>query len=264
MGGVPVFENNMVKYSVNGVDKFAEVKTDTSFISYYRPDNQMDIRKKGFEFSLRFPEIQSLNCRFYIVGAYLYTHNRNLINELYYPVLTYPAGETVESDQLVTNVLTTIRFNNDKLMFSLTSQIVWFDRYRYRHDAPDGSSNVRTSSPVSGNIYDDNIQRKLIYPEFYVDFNNMYHIFDPKIHGSALPYSNLVNVLLPGYFLQESYPPVVQFNARLNKQIGKNLSVAVFANNIFNFMRYDVSKRTGSYYRRNTPLYFGSEFKWSF
>lgn len=271
----PYLENSFVKYSMDGVIREAKQWVDTSFAYYYKPTNQMAIDKKGIEFSLRFPEIIPIGCRFYIVGGYLYTQSRNLVHDVYYPVLTYagkampvfavyPLGEMVESDQLVTNILTTIRFNNNKLLFSLTSQIVWFDRYRYKYQDATGKIQIKTESPVSGSIYDDNIQKKYLYPQYYVDFGNNKQVFDVNNQANVLPFSNLINIFMPGYFLQESYPPVVQFNARLNRQVGKNLGIAIFANNIFNYLRYDISKRSGSYYRRNTPLYFGSEIKWSF
>ena len=108
----------------------------------------MAIDKKGIEFSLRFPEIIPIGCRFYIVGGYLYTQSRNLVHDVYYPVLTYagkampvfavyPLGEMVESDQLVTNILTTIRFNNNKLLFSLTSVITSYSiHYTKLYETP--------------------------------------------------------------------------------------------------------------------------------
>ena len=68
------------------------------------------------------------------------------------------------------------------------------DRYRYKYQDATGKIQIKTESPVSGSIYDDNIQKKYLYPQYYVDFGNNKQVFDVNNQANVLPFSNLINI----------------------------------------------------------------------
>lgn len=268
MPGSGVFYND----PVSGDPIQVPVTTDTIFISYSYPGNNDQTVKKGIEFTIDFGTLRKLRTSFVLDGAYmnirkqkvnsyLEQHTLTYLGEPFPLVGLYPGGEGTINQRLNSNLRTITHIKELRMVVTLTTQVIWFEKYRNIYEDENGIPLIYTKTPVD-DIYSDVEQIKYVDAIEYYDMNLVRHDFDAAL-ATVKPYSDLIQAYsLPWHFVERTYPPVFQFNLRLTKEISNRIDFSFYVNNLTNYQ--PLSKVIGvreSYVRRNQPVYFGAELR---
>jgi hypothetical protein len=266
--GEGVFYNNPVSgnpVSVNSTQ-------DTLLISYSYPGNNDQSVKKGIEFTIDFGTIPLLKTSFVLDGAYMNIRKQSVNNFLTQTVLTYmgkefplvglyPGGDGTIAERLNSNLRTITHIKELRTIFTITTQIIWMERYRNIYNDASGHPIIYTKNNVD-DIYADILQIKYVDAIGYYDMNLVYHTFDP-LTATQKPYSDLIDSYNdPRYFTQRTYPPTFQINLRLTKEISDKIDFSFYCNNITNYQPLvRVKGLKESFVRKNQPMYFGAEIR---
>lgn len=250
-------------------------RQDTVFVSYTFPSNDNLTRKRGVEFTIDFGTVKRLRTSFVLDGAYLNITKQEVNDYLTQPVSSYlgkphpyvalfPGGEGTRNQRLNTNLRTITHIKELRMIFTVTTQVVWMEKYRSIYDDEDGNPVPYTLEPVN-DIYSDVENIKYVNPIGYYDRLLVYHTFDPAL-ATASPLADLIKPYSSQYYFAErSTPPYFQINLKLTKEISNSFSLSFYANNVTNYQ--PLLKLKGlkeSYVRKNQPLYFGAELKIKF
>ncbi len=275
-GKYPYFvEDEGVYYYEEGKIVKASSTMDTSFNFYNVPVNDYVLIKKGVEYVLNLGKLNILHTDFILDGALMYTESYNTletysqINDSYqgtsFPyVAVYPAGDKRIRQRFNTNIRTVTHIPAIKIVVSLTTQIIWFEKLQYKYENENGESYVYVTQNKEkievDDVYSytgDNIIKN-VDPVGYINKAGNYYAWETDNYLTQ-PYYKMLDTYSDSYFLIESYPPVVQFNLKLTKELANNLKIAFTANNFLNIRPYYKYKRASGYKKRNVPLYFGAE-----
>lgn len=280
-GKNPFFVEGEGVYYYQGDEILAATSVqDTAFAFYQIPVNDQVRVKKGIEYTLDLGKIRPISTDLIVDGAWLYTNTYNTretyqsFTTLYqggaFPyIAVFPAGEKTIRQRLNTNIRTVTHIPSIKLIISLTAQLVWFDKTRYRYGDGNGTPYVYVTQNgeklAVDNVYtyQGNDVIKNVDPIGYIDVAGNYYTWDPTLYQQT-PYRTMVDTYSDSYFLEESLPFVAQFNLRLTKELAQNLDISFTANNFFNDRPYHKLDRSSGYTQRNTPIYFGAEVKLKF
>ncbi len=260
---------------LTGTETKVPVEQDTVFVSYTYPLNCISTTKKGLELSLDLGRIEFLKTSVIVDGAYLMIKRLEMNDYLEKPLSTYmskpfplvglyPGGEGTLNERINTNIRTVTHISKLKMVFTITTQIIWYERKQTIYEDPDGNILVYTNDPVE-NPYTDYTQIKYIDAIGYYDLAMNYHIYTPD-PGLSKPYSDLTDPQGDEYiFSPRTYPPVFQVNLRVTKEISDETVLSFYVNNVTNYRPLQkISGRLESYERRNQPIYFGAELKFKF
>ncbi len=231
--------------------------------------------KRGIEYSLDFGNLKALRTSFVVDGAYLWVKKQDMADTPYKPVTSYlnvpyplvgvyPGGSGDIDQRFNTNIRTVTHIKELRMVITLTTQIIWFEKTQEIYEDEDGNPLIYTEVPVD-NVYEDRTQIKYINPMGYYDLTGTYYVFDPATAVSK-PYSDLKDRLgNPYYFVQRTYPPVFQLNLRMTKELSDGASLSFYVNNITNYKPLQkIGGLINSYVRRNQSIYFGAELKLKF
>jgi len=279
----PYFVENDGVYYYNDADQVvkADYTMDTSFCSYNTPVNNYTLLKKGIEYNFNLGKIKALSTRVIVDGGWLNTRSYNtkdytssIVNsyngETFPYIKLMPAGKTTVRNRLNTNFRTITHIPAVKMVFTLTTQVIWYESFHYEYNDDNGNSRIfvvqkeddsysRVETDDVANYTGDNIY-KAVAPIAYYDKAGTYHAWDQSQEFTE-PYLSMLSLYSDTYFLTEKYAPTVQFNIKVSKEIGKNISFAFNANNFFNIRPLEDLTRSSGYERRNTSLYYGAELK---
>lgn len=278
-GGLfPYFiEGEGVFYNDGGNAIRAPYSMDTSFHFYRTPINNYTLKKRGIEYVLNMGKSKSLKTSFIINGAWMHTESFNT-EKSYSSVLTgyqgrafpyimvFPAGEKTTRQRFSTTIRTITHIPSVRMVFSLATQIIWFEKRQYFYENENGIPYVYVTRDKEridvDNVYSYTGEgiRKNVAPVGYIDKEGNYYDWNPDNYLTP-PYYKMVRTYHDFYFLPEIYPVAFQFNIKLTKEFTNNLTLAFTANNFLNIRPYHKLKRTAGYIQRNTPLYFGAELK---
>ncbi|MCX6328124.1 MAG: hypothetical protein NTZ85_01235 [Bacteroidia bacterium] len=267
-------EGNGVYYNdlVSGNPIKINAIQDTLFASYSYPGNNDQSVKKGIEFTVDFGTITLLRTSFVLDGAYMNIRKQSVNSYLAQTVLTYmgkefplvglyPGGDGTTTERLNSNLRTITHIKELRTIFTITTQIIWMERYQNIYDDASGNPLFYTKTPAE-DIYADNENIKYINAIGYYDMNLIYHTFDP-LTATQKPYSDLIKSYNdPNYFIRRTFPPTFQINLRLTKEISDKVDFSFYCNNVTNYqplMRVIGLKQV--YMRRNQPIYFGAEIR---
>ncbi|HDR89245.1 MAG TPA: TonB-dependent receptor [Bacteroidetes bacterium] len=248
---------------------------DTIWTSYSYPANTESTTKKGLEYTLDFGTLRVLRTSFVLDGAYLYVKKQDMAEHWEKPITTYqnrpypfigiyPAGDGKINQRFNTNIRTVTHIRELRMIVTLTTQIIWFEKTRYIYEDENGNPQVYTEIPVD-NVYEDRTQIKYIIPRGYYDLTGTYHEFNVE-EATEKPYSDLKDRTgNPYYFVERTYPPIYQINLRMTKELSDGASLSFYVNNITNYKPLQkIGGLINSYTRRNQSIYFGAELKLKF
>ena len=252
-------------YKVNAIP-------DTILVNYSYPGNNEQTVKKGIEFTVDFGTVPLLRTSFVLDGAYMNIRKQSVNSYLTQTVSTYmsgpfplvglyPGGDGTITERLNSNLRTITHIKELRMIFTITAQIIWFEKYRNIYNDAAGNPLIYTKTPVD-DIYADIEKIKYINAIGYYDLNMVYHTFDP-LAATLKPYSDLIKPYNdPRYFTQRIYPPTFQINLRLTKEISDKVDFSFYCNNVTNYQPLvRVIGLKESYFRKNQPIYFGAEIR---
>ncbi len=263
----------------------AEYTMDTSFCSYKIPVNNYTLIKKGIEYDFNLGRINAIATRVIIDGGWLNTRSYNTknytesINTSYnggtFPYIKLmPSGNTTVRNRFNTNFRTITHIPKVKMVFSLTTQVIWMESFRYEYNDQDGVSRIfvvqKDENDNYARVETDNIANytgddvyKAVAPLGYYDKAGDYHEWNSDSEFSE-PYLSMLSLKDDTYYMTEQYAPSIQFNIKVSKEIGDNISFAFNANNFLNIRPLEELTRSSGYERRNSSIYFGAELKYEF
>lgn len=256
--------------------------TRSDFATYYRPENGIEQRKQGVEYTLDLGRWQALRTSLLVSGAWLKVDESNTALSAYHPAVeiggqAYPYVGLYESLSGIANLRTWEQFNTRfqaitqlpriGLVASLTLQAVWIDRQRRgmesRYDNPvyvvDDAGSRIDADPAT-----DVTHRKKLNPVFYLDAEGTRHRFTPEMAADPR-FADLVrDGGSPTAFQTDSWGSYFLLNLRLTKEIGRHVSVAFCANNLTQSRPKRYTESTQQYAILNPDLYYGAEVTFRF
>lgn len=256
--------------------------TRSDFATYYRPENGIEQRKQGVEYTLDLGRWQTLRTSLLVSGAWLKVEESNTALSAYHPAVeiggqAYPYVGLYESLSGIANLRVWEQFNTRfqaitqlpsiGLVASLTLQAVWMDRERRgmesRYDNPvylvDDAGRL-----VEGDLATNTEHRKKLNPVFYLDAEGTRHRFTPEM-ATDPRFADLVrDGGSPTAFQTNSWGAYFLLNLRLTKEIGRHVSVAFCANNLTQSKPKRYTNSTQQYAILNPDLYYGAEVTFRF
>ncbi len=274
-GLYPYFRDNGLFYLQDGVEKQIGSTNDTLYYDYSVPVNGIENVKKGIEYTIELGKINYLNTNVVVDGAYFHLKQQTSLDNLYQPthyyagkttqlVGVYAKGEGKLYERFNTNVRTITHVPSLRLVVSLITQIVWKEKTQYIYEDENGVEipYMNATDGLEGSIYNNVTDRKYIDPLAYYDAQGNLNTFNREL-ATEKPLVNLIKTVNNvRFYMAEDLPPVVQFNARITKEIGDFSTVSFFVNNIINYQPYHASDQVqNGYVQRNNSTYFGAEVK---
>jgi outer membrane receptor for ferrienterochelin and colicin len=274
-GKQPKYQNGVITYQENGVTRVLPSSRKQEFHYYATPKNTYNIDKKGVEYILDLGSIRSLKTNLSVDGAYYhitkiedvlpYEEKQNVSyqGEKFPYVSVMPGGKGNVRQRLNSNFKITTHIPKIRMIVSLGTQVIWLDKTAYYwnyNNSPVAYSLSPTREKLYGNY--NGVDKIYIDPIGYYDKQMVYHDWISN-NSLVAPFSFMVREEDSDYFTTENYPPLMQFNLKLTKELGKKVQFSFFANNFLNQRPVYKSVRTDYYMRRNQSAYFGAEIKLS-
>lgn len=217
------------------------------YLTYYKPSNSLRLDSKGFDFDLNIGRIDAVRTSFILNGGFIETETSKSQQTQYIRyddfnskyIGLYDAGSDKYKRQRFSTNLRIIH-NIPELGFvaSLSVVTTWVNKYTKAY--------TNDSIPTS----------------FISIADNKVYAFNPDDANNA-EYKNITktDLLKANRFNTEKLPVLWSFNLNLTKEIGKNLSVSFFANNLFSYRpRYrKLQSSTDSVVILNPDTFFGIE-----
>lgn len=251
--------------------------TNTAFALYMRPENGIEQRKQGIEYTLDLGRWKSLRSSFLISGSYIKVQEKDNSLSAYYPQVElngkpYLYVGIYETSGSLSNLwirqLCSSRFQcitqipGIGLITTLTLQAVWMDKHSRRmesnYDNPvylaDGSGNRLNGNPMT-----DTEHRKRLNPVYYLDGNGNKHRFTPEMATDQRFADLVMDAGSLTAFQEDSFGAYFLLNLRITKKIGKHVSIAFCANNLTRSNPKRLARSTQQYSLLNPELYYGAE-----
>lgn len=277
-GESPTLGNNGI--TTNGIP--LSYTSNTTYAVYSQPQNGIEQKKQGIEYTLGPVRWERLRTSLFINGRYIKVEEKNTALSAVHPAIeingrSYPYVGIYEATASASNLQVHQQFSTRfqfitqipriRLITSLAVQCVWIDRQRRgmesRFDNPvyltDDEGNRIEGDPMADTEY-----QKRINPVYYMDREGHIYPFTRDMETDK-SFSDLVlkaNTLTA--FQTDSFGPYFLLNLRVTKEIGCHISIAFCANNLTksNPKRYSVS--SGQYTILNPELYYGAEIRFRF
>jgi len=226
-------------------DIFDETSSAPVLAKFNMPHNNNRIDKRGLEFQLDLARMERIRTQFSIYGAYI--RQKSYSTDYFYydeqsgagaasrtHIGLYEPEMTARYDRsAVTTVKATHNIPKIGLAITLTADIIWneSDWTVYGND----SIPTHYINKVDGQVHAFNLSDREL----------------PEFKALLRPVARTLEV-------KDSYPPMVNFNINLTKEIRDFMRISFFANNMFRHYPVAQSDRVRSvYYTRNIPFFFG-------
>lgn len=273
-GKMPSYSNGEVTYTENGQVLRLPYTNSKVFASYNKPRNSYNIDKKGLEYVVNFGRVKSLHSTFSVDGAYYHikkisqvlpfgeTKLMSYLGQRFPYLPIYPGGDGDVSQRLNSNFQVITHIPKLKMITSLSTQVIWFDKTVSYWNGENGSPVYFSKGPNNEKYYGvtKGVDRIFVDPIGYYDMDMVYHPWETGMTYNS-PYYFMVKEYKSNNYNMVSFPVTYQINLKLTKEIGDRAKLAFFVNNIFNHRPLYRNPNTDYYLRRNETVYFGAEFK---
>lgn len=227
----------------------------TTFATYLRPQNGIEQKKQGVEYTIDLGHITPLHSSVLINGGYLKVSEKNTALSAYHPQVEingkpYPYVGIYESDGLTGNLRVWQQFNTRfqfitqlprlGLITSLTLQTVWIDKQRQ-------------------SMQSQYMDSESLMPVYYLDSEGNQHPFTPAMATDKQFSELIMKAHTPTAYLTDSFDPYFLLNLRVTKKIGRHVSVAFCANNLTASNPKRFTRSTQQHTILNPDLYYGAE-----
>lgn len=230
-----------------GDPRYEQVAANPVLAIYYSPANNLVSHRRGLEWDLKLKRIDAIRTGFLLSGAWT-------TSTIYDKDYSYYDGRSGESgakrthtalyekgmekhlyEQVTTSLRATHNIPELGMVLTLTGEAIWHEKDSYRMG--NDSIPVGYISKVDGKVYPFDPTRKE-EPEFSALLRNR---DDSK-------------------YIAEVYPPLLNLNFNLTKEIGDFMRLSFFANNMLrSYPRVESKRSPGSYYSRNKSFFYGIE-----
>lgn len=251
--------------------------SNSTFALYMRPQNGIEQRKKGLEYTLDLGHWRRLNSSFWVSGSYIKVEEKNNALSASYPQIElngtpYPYVGIYEATGLLANLLTSqlssSRFQcitqvpRIGLITTLTLQAVWLDKQRRGMESSYNNPVYladEKGNRLDGNPMIDTGYRKLLNPVFYMDGEGNLNRFTEEMANDKSFADLVLEAGTSTAFQEDSLGPYFLLNLRITKKIGKYVSVAFCANNLTRSNPKKLARSMQQYSLLNPELYYGAE-----
>ncbi len=259
---------------------------DVRFAGYSRYMNGNVRIKEGIEYSLDLGKIEPLRTSVNISGAYFRTESYN-IDAPYWERINYTVYEGGVSKQesfavkfpdqygygtvderLNTNVGLNTHIPELKMIVTLTTQVIWFEKNR-REIYP-WKSNLFTLPELREylgipDLFSTDTEGALYYflPESHKGYDNVEHPYSVEDFSDPLAQTG-IEKLIATWFPERVMPAVLLCNIKVSKDIARRFRLSFYANNFLNIRPLHLDKRSGRYDRRNEKPFFGADLSMNF
>lgn len=198
-------------------DDFYSMERRT-FMALNTPTNSSKVIKKGIEYRISIPKIESIFTSFEINGAYYNTTYTNGVPVMYYPSMMqnnapypyvgiYDGYDKRHAEIFNTNFWMNTHIPKFKLIFTNFIQIVWIDKSRLSTDTD-------------------------VYPDKYMDTYGEVHTLTPNMISSDNTFASLKRDFLSARYNELGKPISLRMNLKLTKEFNRWLKLSLFADNI--------------------------------
>lgn len=259
---------------------------DVRFAGYSRFMNGSVRIKEGIEYSLDLGKIEPLSTSVNITGAYFRTESY-YIDAPYWERINYTVFEEGVSKQesfavkfpdqygygtvderLNTNVGLNTHIPELKMIVTLTTQVVWFEK-NHREIYP-WKSNLYTLTELREylgipDLFNTEREGDLYYylpvsRKGYDDVEIPYTVEDFKEPLAQMG----IDKMIATWFPERVMPPLMLCNIKVSKDIARKFRLSFYANNFLNIRPLHLDKRSGRYDRRNEKPFFGADLSMNF
>jgi hypothetical protein len=242
--------------------------------------------KKGVEYSIDLGKFKALKTAVIISGAWFRTESYDL-NAPYWSKVDYTVFEGNTSKQesfavkfpdqygygtiderLNTNVGFNTHIPELKMLVSLTTQFIWFEKNR------------REIYPWKSKLFGlEELRNYLNLPNLFTsDRTGDFYYYLPESHkgydDKELTYAVAdfadplaqqgIKKIVARYFPQRIMPPLFLCNIKVSKDISRRFRLSFYANNFLNIRPWHQDTRSGLYMRRNQTPFFGADLTMEF
>lgn len=213
---------------------------------YSSVTNNLSLNTDGIEFDFNSGRIDPIRTTFSLSGAWMKSQTYNNGYTYYSASVTDPAQaphigiyekemKKRNEERISTSLRVTHNIPRLRMAVTLTTQVIWKDAdwYKFGND----SIPVKYINKNDGQIY---------------DFN--------RADKNKAEFASMIRQVETKYYIKESMPPLLSMNINISKEIGENMRLSFFANNMFSsHPLYEYKRAPGTYLRRNEDLFFGAE-----
>ncbi|NLX28307.1 MAG: TonB-dependent receptor [Bacteroidales bacterium] len=259
---------------------------DVRFAGYSRTMNGEVRLKKGIEYSLDLGKIEPLRTSININGAYFRTESY-LFDAPYWERINYTVfdggvskqesfavkfpdqyGYGTVDERLNTTVGLITHIPELKLLLSLTTQVIWFEKNRrviYPSKAPLYTlSELRTYLGIP-DLFSTDTEGALYYflPVSWKGYDNVERPYTRESFQDQLAQTG-IEKLIATWFPERVMPPLALCNVKVSKDIMRRFRLSFYANNFLNIRPWHLDKRSGRYMHRNDKPFFGADLTMNF
>ena len=256
--------------------------TNTTFANYTRPQNGIEQKKQGIEYTIGPIRWKQIRSSLFINGSYIKVNEKNTALTAIHPAVeidgqSYPYAGLYEASSLASNLqihqLFSTRFQfitqipGIGLITSLSLQCVWLDKQQRGMESSYNNPIYLTDEQgnrIQGDPMTDTKYQKCLNPVYYIDREGNRYPFTQNMESDKR-YADLVlkaNTLTA--FLSDSFGPYFLLNLRVTKEIGRHISIAFCANNLTKSNPKRYSSSSQQYTLLNPELYYGAEINFRF
>lgn len=278
--------NDGVYYKdVNGNAVKVGYTNEVKFSSYEQYRNASTRIKSGVEYTIDFGRIKALQTSIMVTGAWLKTESYEEDSPYWQRVsyTSYASGASKDEtfaakfknefgygtvfERLNTNISIINHIPKLKMIVSLTTQILWYEkdwRKIYSDDKFYSLSELR-SYLGNSNLFSAEQEGTYNYrlPVSYKMYDNVEHLYTPADFTQSLHQLTIAKEL-KFRFGENNWPILFLCNLNISKEITKQIKLAFYANNFLNIRPRDLNDREGSYTRRNQVPFFGADITFRF
>lgn len=249
----------------------------TTFALYMRPQNGIEQKKQGIEFTLDLGKWKRLCSSLFISGGFLEVKEKNNALTAFHPQIErdgmpYPYTGVYEATDFIGNLRIWQQLNTRfqfitqlpriGLVTSLTLQAVWIDKQQRKMESNYNNPVYladENGNRIEGDPMTDTEHRKCLNPVYYLDSEGNKYLFTPDMETDKRFADLVMNAGLPTISQKDSFKPYFLLNLRVSKQIGSYVSVSFCANNLTQSNPQRYLRSTRQYSVVNPDLYYGAE-----
>ncbi|HYQ58916.1 MAG TPA: TonB-dependent receptor [Draconibacterium sp.] len=244
--------------------------------------NAATLIKRGVEYSIDFGQIDAVRTSFELMGAWLQTESyttsapyserkfhttyvdNKSVQESFVVKFPNKNGYGIVDERLNTNLNITTHIPELKLLVTVTTQAIWFEKNRrklYAEYKLYTLNELREHLNQPNLFSQDNENDNYYYlPESYRGYDGVEHEYDITDFETALAQLAIKKDQKYRYKTR-TLPPLFLCNIKISKDIARRIKLSFYANNFLNIRPWELDQRSGRYIRRNNPPYFGADIK---